>query len=534
MQDLTDLNFIKQFEENFQANWDLPALTNLNENITYTYEEVAKEIARLHILFEHLEIKRGDKIALVGANHTSWIIIFLATITYGAVIVPVLPDYHQRSIENIIIHSDAKISFVDSSSWNQLNKERITHPVFSLTSIFEQENVLEKTRLKKIIEEEFTKKFPEGFNLKDVKYPEVSNDSVLCLNYISGTANFTRGVMITGSNFLGNIISIRKLNLIFKGERNVIFLPMSHAFSCTMDFLFATLTGVHMHVLGDIRNTKMLFDAFKQVNPHLVSTVPLIIEKIHSKFEDNISKNIFLRFLLKVPFIDHFIFKSFNRRLISFFGKNVREVLIGGAILDEKTEKFLAQINFPFSIGYGMTECAPFISYKNQKDFVARTCGTTPELMSLRIDSEDPYSIPGEIQVKGMHVCKGYYKNPDATASLFTEDGWLKTGDLGIIDKENRLYIKGLLKNMILGSNGQNIYPKEIEEELSKMPYVLKCSIIGVNNRLKAIVYPDIELMKKHEIGRDMLSSIMSKNRNKLNRNLSRYEKLSSIEIMYE
>lgn len=531
---MTEPNFVKLYESSFRENWSLDALTDLNETTNYTYGELAKEVARLHILFEEMGINNGDKIALIGPNHSSWVIVFMATITYGAVIVPILCDFHVESIENIILHSDAKISFINEGIWKNINKERITHPILALPSLqMLQGETTESRNLQTKINQKFSSKYPNGFQVKDIKYSIISNDSVVCINYISGTPTFTRGVMLTGNNYAGNIISIQKLNLIFKGEKNVAFLPMAHAFSCTFDFLYGLTVGVHIHILSKIRNTQMLLDAFKIVNPSIISTVPLILEKIVLREKEQIVSKSLFKFLINIPLLNRIVYRKIRKSLIALFGGNHREMLVGGASLNEDVEDFLYKIKFPFSVGYGMTECAPVISIDKHKDFIPRSCGTVVEgAMKARINSTDPKTIPGEIEVKGTHLMAGYYNNPEATAVAFTEDGWFKTGDLGLLDKNNRLYIKGLVKTMILGSNGQNIYQKEIETRLNKMDYVLESIILKRNQGLVGLVYPDYHRIEKKNLSISDLDIIMKDNLRDLNKMLARYERIGSIEIM--
>ena len=456
-------NFIKLYESSFKENWNLVALTDLNETTSYTYGELAEEIEQMHLLFEQMGIKQGDKVALIGRNHSSWIIVFMATITYGAVIVPILQDFHPDNILNIIDHSESKICFIDLDTLKNIEQGKLTLPIFVLPSfdlLHSEETGSEN--LKSLVEEQFSDKYPKGFHAQDIKYPDISNESVVCINYTSGSASFIRGVMLTGNNYAGNIVSIRKMNLIFKGENNVVFLPMAHAFSCTFDFLYGLTVGAHSHILSRIRHTNILLEAFQKVKPNLISTVPLILEKIVERERKEISERPLSKFLLKTPLLNRIVYREIRKKLFDIFGGNYREMLVGGATIDNDIEDFLIKIKFPFTVGYGMTECAPVISLDSYKVFVPRSCGSVnPDTMEARIDSKDAHNVPGEIQVRGEHVMKGYYKNPEATAEAFTKDGWLKTGDLGTMDKENRLYIKGLVKTMILGSNGQNIYPKK-------------------------------------------------------------------------
>ena len=531
---MVNTNFIGLYESSFRENWSLQALTDLNGNSSHTYGELAGEIARLHILFEHIGIMKGDKIALIGSNHSSWVIVFMATITYGAVIVPILRDYHPDSIENIILHSDAKISFIDQSFWKNINKERITHPVFALPSLLmEQGETNNSENLQTLVHEKFSFKYSNGFQATDIKYPSISNDLLVCINYISGTPTFTRGVMLTANNFAGNMMSIKKRDLIFKGEKNVVFLPMAHAFSCTFDFLYGLTVGVHIHILNRFRDIDMLLEAFQKIKPKLISTVPLIIEKIVLREKEQIINKSSLRFILKTPLLNKLIHHKIHKSLIKKFGGNLRLLIIGGASFNEDVEDFLHKINFPFTVGYGMTECAPIISLDKNKEFVPRSCGkVVDETMKARIISSDPQTVIGEIQVKGEHVMKGYYKNPEATAAAFTEDGWMRTGDLGLLDKNNRLYLKGLLKIMILGSNGQNIYQKGIEDRLKKMDYVIECLVIKRNNGLIALVYPDYHKIKEESLSISELEKIMKDNRIEVNKMVAKYERIDKVEIM--
>lgn len=531
---MIEVNFVKLYETSFKENWNLKALTDLNETTNYTYGELAKEVARLHILFENIGIKKGDKIALIGANHSSWVIVFMAAITYGAVIVPILRDFHPRNIENIILHSDAKISFIDEGVWKNINKERITHTVFALPTFqIIQGETFESKNSQTEINQEFSSKYPAGFKSIDINYPHISNESVICLNYISGSENFIRGVVLTGNNYAGNIISIKKLNLIFKGENNVAFLPMAHAFSCTFDFLYGLTVGVHIHILSKISNAKMLLNAFQNVKPNLISTVPHILEIIVLREKEQAVNKPFNKFLLKIPILKRIVYRRIRESLVTTFGGNHREMLVGGASLNEAVEDFLYKIKFPFSVGYGMTECAPVISIDKHREFIPRSCGKVVEgSMQARINSTDPKMIPGEIEVKGTHVMAGYYNNPEATVLAFTEDGWFKTGDLGVLDKNNRLYIKGLVKTMILGSNGQNIYQKEIETQLNKMDLVQESLVVMRNNGLIALVYPNYHEMKKKGISLSDLDKIMKDNRRGLNKMLARYERIGKIEVV--
>ena len=533
---MIEANFIQLYETSFRENWNLLAFTDLNENTTTTYGEFAKDVAGLHILFEEMGINRKDKIALIGRNHTTWAAVFMATITYGAVIVPILHDFHPDSMENIIIHSDAKIIFIEPSIWKDLNADRYTQPVISIPDWKMISGRDSKTdSLKATVETTFAQRFPNGFKPSDIQYPEIRNEAVICLNYTSGTTGFSKGVMLTANNYAGNVIFAERLNLLLRGESIVAFLPMAHAYGCAFDFLYALSAGVHIHLLGKTISASILLDAFQKVRPKLIITVPLILEKIYQKKLQPIINKPSMKALLSVPLLNKVIYAKIRKSLIASFGGNFKEVIVGGAAMSKEAEEFFCKIKFPFTIGYGMTECAPLISYDSHRDFIPTSCGRVLEgIMEARIDSDEPSREPGEIQVRGENVMNGYYKNPRATEAAFTEDGWLRTGDLGILDHNNRLYIKGRIKTMILGANGQNIYPEEIETRLNNMPFVAESLIIKRKNRLVALVYPDFQEMADKGITLEQLDPIMNINRLEVNQKLAMYEQIGYVEVRKE
>mgnify|MGYP002737562542 FL=1 len=528
-------NFVKIYEESFNKNWDLPALTNYKDSETLSYGMLAREIARLHILFEEIGIEKGDKIALIGKNHTTWSTVFLATFTYGAVIVPILHEFNPESMENIIIHSESKCVFIEDKIWQELNHDKIDLPFFSIPSFTlikgDDEKIKDAAgRFNNLIDE----KYPNGFTKEDIKYAQVDNDEVVCLNYTSGTTGNSKGVMLTANNYAGNVTYAHTLELLLHGERDLAFLPMAHAYGCAFDFLYALSNGVHVTLLDVIPSPQNLIKAFQEVKPHIIITVPLIFEKIYKNRILPIIEKPIMKLLLKVPVINTLIYKSIRNSLVTTLGGNFREVIIGGAALGKDVEAFFAKIKFPFTVGYGMTECAPLISYDHHYDFIPTSCGSVLEgIMEARIDSPDPENIPGEIQVRGENVMKGYYKNPEATREAFTEDGWLKTGDSGVLI-DNRLYIKGRIKTMLLGANGQNVYPEEIEAKLNNLPYVSESLVVRRDNRFIALVYPDRVAMKENNIPSKQLAGIMDENKGILNKSVARYERISTIELMDE
>ncbi|MEN6588074.1 MAG: AMP-binding protein [Proteiniphilum sp.] len=525
-------NFIKLYEDSFKKNWDLPALTDYKEGTSYTYGELAREIAKLHLLFSELGIEKGDKISLVGKNHSSWAIVFMATITYGAIIVPILHEFTPESITHIIRHSDSKLLFINNSLWNTLPAENVTIPVFEIPA-FSLLKGDDATKDKvNFLDEIFSRRYPEGFTKEDIQYADLPNEEVVCLNYTSGTAGFCKGVMITANNFAGNVTYGKKLRLLFTGERTLAFLPMAHVYGCAFDFLYALSVGVHITLLGVIPTLQNLIHALQEVKPKLIITVPLTLEKIYKKKVLPVIDKPIVKVLLRIPGINKLILHKIKQSLMTSLGGNFREVIIGGAALNAEVEAFFHKIKFPFTMGYGMTECAPLISYDHHDAFVPTSCGSVlEEIMEARIDSVDPEKIPGEIQVRGENVMKGYYKNPEATAAAFTDDGWLKTGDLGIM-KGRRLFIKGRLKTMLLTANGQNVYPEEIESKLTNLPYIAESMVVLREYKLVALVYPDMAAVTADNLSREKLEMIMNEHKDTLNKSVAQYEKISAIEIV--
>lgn len=529
-------NFIKLYEQSFKNNWELPSLTDYAEKKTLTYGEFAKEVAFIHTIFAKYNIKKGDKIALVGKNNSHWCSVYLASITYGAVIVPILQDFHIDNIVHIINHSESVMLFTHENIWENIEDSQISNVlgVYSLTNLLclHQQKIESPTRADQDLKESFGKLYPEGFRQEHVNYSKVDNSETVILSYTSGTTGFSKAVMLTANNMMGNISSVRSLNLLFKGERMLALLPLAHAYGCAFDFLYSLSVGAHVTLLGKIPSPKILLSALVDVKPKLIICVPLIIEKIYKKqILPQISKRT-TKLALSVPFLEHKINAKIRQKLIDALGGNFRQVIIGGAALNKDVEAFLHKIKFPFSVGYGMTECGPLISFDLAKDFVPTSCGQIlKDVMDVRIDSENPYQVLGEIQVKGENVMKGYYKNEEATKATFTEDGWLRTGDLGTIDKNKRIYIRGRSKSMILGPNGQNIFPEEIESKINNLPYVKESVVVQRSGKLVALVYPDFESMDATGLSHKELSTVMAENKITLNESLANYENISAIQI---
>lgn len=530
---MIDQNFIKIYEESFKKYWAQPALTDYKDKNRLTYGQLAHEIARIHLMLEELGIEKGDKVALIGKNHSTWSLVFLATITYGAVIVPILHEFNAKSMHHIIEQSDSKCAFINDAIWPTLDHDKISVPSVSIPSfdLLKSNNQLH-TDLMKRVDSKFNEKYPNGFVKDNIRYAEVDNSEVVCINYTSGTTGFSKGVMLTANNYAGNVTYAHTLELLHPGEKDLAFLPMAHAYGCAFDFLYALSNGVHVTLLDVIPSPMNLVKAFQEIKPNIIITVPLIFEKIYKKKILPIIEKPAVKVLLKVPGINKIIYSKIKKSLVDSLGGNFREVIIGGAALGKDIESFFYKIKFPFTVGYGMTECAPLISYDHHYDFVPTSCGSILEgIMEARIDSTDPEKIPGEIQVRGENVMAGYYKNPEATKEAFTEDGWLKTGDSGIL-LGRRLFIKGRIKTMLLGANGQNIYPEEIEAKLNNMPYVAESLVVQRDNKLVALVHPDYASMKEDGVSEDSIDEVMRNNRTAVNQVIARYERIQSIEIM--
>ncbi|MCI6875747.1 MAG: AMP-binding protein [Parabacteroides sp.] len=529
-------NFIKIYEKSFQENWDLPALTDYGKETSFTFGQMAEEIARIHLLFRECQVRRGDKVALIGKDSARWCIAYMAVITYGAIIVPILQDFNPNDVHHIINHSESVFLFVSDRIWDSMEEDRIeeVRGVFSLSDFrcLHQRDGENIQKILKTMDELMAETYPKGFRKEDIVYAELENDKVIELNYTSGTTGFSKGVMLTGNNLAGNVTYARTLDLLFRGEREICFLPLAHAYSCAFNLLVPMAFGVHVYLLGKVPSPKILMKAFEEVKPNLILMVPLILEKIYKKMiQPQLSKTT-MRVALNIPLLDSRIYAQIRKRLVDALGGRFREVIVGGAAMNEEVAEFLHKIKFPYTVGYGMTECGPLISYENHEQYVPGSCGKILKgIMQVRIDSDDPYNKVGEIQVYGENVMRGYYKNEEATANVFTEDGWLRTGDLGTIDTEKRIYIRGRSKTMILGPSGQNIYPEEIESKLNNLPFVMESVVIEKEGKLIGLVYPDYDTVDSTGVSHDDLPVIMEQNRIALNKLLAPYEAVSQLQL---
>lgn len=533
---MIEQKFIKLFEKSHKENWDLPAFTNYYKKETYTYGEVATRIAKLHMLFRKANVNEGDKIALIGQNTPQWTITYLAAVTYGAVIVPILQDFNPNDVHHIVNHSDAVMLFCSDKIWDTLEEEKMENLIASFSiNDWRCINQTDGAGIQKImatLNSDFDKKYPKGFTADDIKYSDRGNDQLAMISYTSGTTGFSKGVMLTGNALAGNITFGIKTHLLEKGDRVLNFLPLAHAYGMAFDFLTCHAVGAQTYLLNKIPSPKVLVNAFADIRPTVIFTVPLILEKIYRKQLQPMLQSSSMRLALNIPLLGSTLYNQINKKLTETFGNVFKEVIIGGAPLNKEVEDFLRKIGFRFTVGYGMTECAPLICYAPHTEFVPYSSGKVLERMEIKIESSDPENIAGEILVRGENLMSGYYKNDEATKAVMEPDGWMRTGDMGIIDAAGNLTIKGRCKSMILGANGQNIYPEEIEAKLNNLPFVMESLVIEKEGKLFGLVYPDYDAVDAANISEEQLALVMEENKKEINKVVAQYENLSKI-ILY-
>lgn len=515
-------------------NWNLAALSDLTGK-TYTYGEVAENIARVHLYFKSIGLKPGDKVALCGRNSSAWAQAFFSAVTYGAVIVPILNEFKPDNIHHLVNHSDSVLLFVDDSIWEQLDHEGMpalkgVFDISGFTLLECRDEKLKTTR--ENIDEIFARQYPEGFGPDDVKYHDDDPDELMLINYTSGSTGFSKGVMLTYGNLMSNArFAIDEIPYLVPGDGMLSMLPMAHMYGLLVELIFPIMNGAHVQFLGRVPSPKILMDAFAQVKPKIVIAVPLVIEKIVTGKIFPVIKKPMMRALCAIPGINTVIYKKIRQKMIDAFGGNLVMVVIGGAALAPEVENFLRKIKFPYTVGYGMTECAPLIAYASPDVYKARSCGLTVTRMEVRVDSPDPENIPGELWVRGDNVMQGYYKNPEATEAVF-KDGWMNTGDMCTVDSDGFIYIKGRSKTMILGPSGQNIYPEEIEGILNHYPLVSESIVVDREGTLVALVAPDEDTIKKLKLTPDQVTAQMEENITLLNKEVPAYARIKSIELM--
>lgn len=527
------------YQNSFRNYWALPALTEYGSQEILTYGEFARRIARIHIFYQQMGLRRGDKVALLGRNSATWVTFFMATITYGATIVPILSDFNANDSQHIINHSEATLLIVANSMWETLDYEQLpmVRAVLSLDTrlvLAERPREGQPTAEKAIrnLTRRFRAVYRNGFGPENICYEPTDKDAMAILNYTSGTTGFSKGVMLTYDNVAGNVMYGVESKLHYEGSRALSFLPLAHAYGCAFDMLVPLATGSFVTIFGKTPTPVLLMKALSQVRPNLVVCVPLILEKIYRKMIVPMITRRAIRWALAVPFVDSAIYAKIRNRLIDAFGGCFEQVIIGGAPLNSEVEEFLCKIKFPFTVGYGMTECAPLISYTSWREFVPTSCGHVMPNMEVKISgSPNPEEIPGEICTRGQNRMTGYYKNPDATEAAIDTDGWLHTGDMGTVT-DGTIFIRGRYKTMILSASGQNIYPEEIEAKLNNMPYVNESLIVERGKGLTAIVYPDYDRMDADKIDINALTPLMETNRVELNKLVAPYEKVDRIQLI--
>jgi long-chain acyl-CoA synthetase len=523
---------IGYIEQSIRQNWEIEALSNYKEK-GYSYKEIAEKILRLHILFKGSGIKEGEKIALVGRNSANWCVIYLATVTYGAVIVPILPDFKPDDLTNIINHSDSRLLFVDDKIFELLDIKKVAEIIGVISLDDFRMIVSENTDFKEsfaTLGEKYSDAFPV-IKKENVKFSGISNDQLAVISYTSGTTGFSKGVMITHNSLAANVRYAQNNMPLESGDPVVSFLPLAHTFGCAFEFLFPFTFGCHITILTKTPSPQILIQAFKEIKPRLILSVPLVVEKIYKKQLLAVISKPHMKILLAIPGINKILFGKIREKLTETFGGRFKELVVGGAAFNADAEKFFKKIGFRFSVGYGMTECGPLISYASWDTTKLGASGRAVDTLEVTIDSPDPEKIVGEIILRGENVMTGYYKNEKATSEMIDDKGWMHTGDLGVIDKEGNIFIKGRSKSMILGPSGKNIYPEEIEAFINNKDYIVESVVISVDNKLIALVFPDNEMMKRDNISEEQLVGILDKTRKEVNERLPEFMAVSKFRI---
>lgn len=520
--------------ESLRRNWNRPALADWDGS-ALTYGQVVDEIARLHEVFRICHVAPGDKVALLGRNSASWAVVWLATVTYGAVIVPILPDFRPDDVHHIVNHSDAVLLFVGDSLFAALDADQLRGVAAVLSLADTRPLHCRKESLAKSLEAAArTPRGARGSDPERFRLAGVDGGRLAAIVYTSGTTGFSKGVMLPHRSLLANVVFAREHMPLEPGDTIVSFLPLAHAFGCAFEFLFPFASGCAITFLAQTPSPKVILDAFGAVKPRLILSVPLVIEKIYAKRIAPALQKETTKLLMRIPPVRRILQRKIREKLVAVFGGRFREIVIGGAALNPDVEGFFREIGFPFTCGYGMTECGPLISYSGWREHEPGGVGKKVDTLEVRIDSPDPRRTPGEILVRGVNVMEGYYKNPEATAAAIDADGWLHTGDLGVLGETGTIFIRGRSKTLILGPSGQNIYPEEVEAKLNSLPFVGESLVIERNGRLFALVYPDLERVDQMRLGEQELVQRMEKNRVAVNKLLPAYAALARIDVYSE
>ncbi len=527
----------KIFEKSFKENWDRPAISNY-QGVTLHYRDLARRIAKLHIMFEECGLKKGDKVALCSRNQANWVVSFLAAMTYGAVPVPLMHEFKPSNINHLVNHSEAKILFVDEVIWEGLSEIDMSDlqaiiQVNTFKLLYAANDKIADSR--EHLNELFGKHYPMEFDADSLNYYEDSADELAIINYTSGTSGFSKGVMIPYRAVCSNLeFAAKVLPQMNNTSRVVSMLPSAHMYGLMFEVLYELTRGSHVYFLSRLPSPKIIMQALSEVKPTLVIAVPLIIEKIYKSKVKPVIETSGIKFALKLPILEQVIMNKIKSELTNAFGGEFYEVIIGGAAFNKEVEAFFKKMEFPFTVGYGMTECAPIITYEDYKEAKLYSCGRIVPNMEMKIDSPDPQNIPGELLVRGANVFLGYYKNEEATKEVLDSEGWLHTGDMGIIDADGFLFLRGRSKCMILGPSGQNIYPEEVEAVLDTRPYVLESLVIEDNGGLTALIYPDFDMAAKEGMNQSTFIKYMEDTLPEVNKELPNYAKLKKIEVMSE
>ena len=525
------MHYLSRLENTIKSNWNKPSLMNFRGE-GFTFGELATQIAKFHTFFEAIGVKKGDKVALCAKNSARWGVTFFAANTYEAVLVPILADFHPENVNSLVDHSESIILLTDTEIWNKLDikqmpklKAVLSSSDFSL--LYAADEDIKKAGEQ--MDELFAAKYPKGFSADDVAYPTDNDTDLAIINYTSGTTSTPKGVMLRFECVTENVSFGQKRLPCGPGDQIVSMLPMAHMYGMMFELIYPTCNGATIYYLGKTPTPALLLGAMAEVKPYLVITVPLVMEKIFkSKVAPVVNKPL-MKVLCTIPGINSLIFKKINKTLMGAFGGKVREIVMGGAALNPDVEKWFRRFKLPYTVGYGMTEAAPLLAYEDWYDFAPKSCGKAVDSVTIRIDSEDPYKKVGEIQAKGNSIMSGYYKNEEATAAAFTEDGWMRTGDLGLLDKKGNIFIKGRSKNMILSANGQNIYPEEIEAVVNNQPYVIESVVVSRGVKLVALVYADSEKLAAEDVNID---DFVKNTMLEVNKLMPAYSKVTLIEIM--
>jgi len=536
MQEFKFSSLNKELEKSIKKNWDRPALSNY-QGVTLFYRDVAQRIEMLQIAFEQCGLEKGDKVALCSRNQANWGVCFLAAITYGAVAVPILHEFKPGNIHYLVNHSDAKVLFVDEQIWESLNIEEMPgiYVVVQINTFkFLYAKNQELADIRAHLNESFGKKYPASFGPDDINYYEDSADELALINYTSGSSGFSKGVMLPYRALYSNYVFARDYaELPLDCKSNVVsMLPLAHMYGMMFEFLYEMCIGCHVHFLTRVPSPKIIMQAFADIHPDVIIAVPLIIEKIYkSKLKPIIDRN---KLFFSLPILDKVLLKKVRQELITTFGGKFDEVILGGAAFNPEVESFFKKIEFPYTVGYGMTEAAPILAYAHWDKAKLYSCGQVAPFMEMRIDSDDPQNTSGEVQVKGPNVMLGYFKNEQATKEAFTEDGWFRTGDMGVIDEDGFLFLRGRSKCMILGPSGQNIYPEELEGVINAVTYVVDSLVIDDHGDITALIYPDyhtaeIDGLSKEDLEKKLIASLPD-----INKEVPKYAQIKKIEFLPE